>query len=404
MTVRWSVTFKLSVAASALALGVIGVLAETLLQAEQNRVLGQIALRAQAYAQACREALLPREDVFALHFATEEALKEPGVAEAGVVDLKGRVLSDSEPSLIGERVASAYRWLAADHPETRPDGRGGYEALAAIPGLAAVRLRVSQASLRLALAAIRRRVCVLAGLAGLLNIAGVVLLIARERQRLRSQVGRLVRKEVAREVVDGEIRLEGRRCEVSVLFTDLRGFTTLSEQMSPEEVVGMLNAYFAQMVRIVDAHGGWVDKFIGDGLMAVFGEVRGQPDHAERAAACALELRECIARLNVERIQRGLAALKLGIAINTGAVVAGTVGADRRLEYTVIGDTVNVASRLEHMNAVLGTDLLVSESTRQRAFRSFKFECVGPLNVKGHEAAVLAYRLLRREGAKPVPA
>src|SRR5579883_3151365 len=150
MTGRWSVTLKLSVAASCLALGVIAVLAESLLDAEKSRVLEQIALRAQAYAQASREALIPRKDVFALHFATEEALKQPGVAEAGVVDAEGRVLSDSNPSLIGERASAAYRWLGADRAETRPDGAGGFEALAPMPGLGAVRLAVSPQSLKAA--------------------------------------------------------------------------------------------------------------------------------------------------------------------------------------------------------------------------------------------------------------
>src|SRR5579883_2080000 len=212
------------------------------------------------------------------------------------------------------------------------------------------------------------------GLSRLLVELGVITTVlwqvSRERRRVRSEVGRFVHHDVAKQVIDA-IRVEGRRCDVTVLFTDLRGFTCLSEQMPPEKVVGMLNAYFEQMVRVVEAHGGWVDKFIGDGMMAVFGEMRGRPDHAERAASCALELRECIARLNIERGQRALPALKLGIAINTGPVVAGTVGAAKRLDYTVIGDTVNVASRLEHLNVALGTDIIVAKSTRDRACRGF---------------------------------
>lgn len=399
----WSVGLKLAAIAAALVTSVIAGLAVSLLRAEQARAVAAAAARAEAYGAACGSALFPRRDPFALHFATHQAAQFPGVSEAAAFDASGRILSNSDSRRIGEIEAVSALVLAVDAPQIIARPGGGFDVLQAVREagrtLGYVRLRLTRASLARALAGPRRQVEALAALAAALNGVGVALLLARERKRLRSHFGRYVSSEITREVLDG-MHVEGRRCEATVLFTDLRGFTSLSEHLPPEEVVALLNDYFERMVAIVDAHGGWVDKFIGDGLLAVFGVRRSGPDHAARASACALELRECLARLNVERRQRGLAALKLGAAINTGPVVTGTVGARSRLDYTVIGDTVNVASRLEGLNARLGTDLLVTQATYERTRESFAHEPLGELSVRGHDAPVEAFRLVGRPRGK----
>lgn len=404
---RWSMSVKLFLAASVLAVSVIAALAASLLRRERAQLVDAAANRAQSYASACREALFPQEDAFALHFATQQAGKFPGVSEAAAFDASGRILSHTDSRRIGDVEPAAAGLERADAPRLLPYGAGGVDIVVDLRAgrrlLGWVRLRLTDRSLSAALAQTRRFVLTLAAVAAGLNGVGAALLLARERKRLRSQLGRYVSTEVAASVLEG-MHVEGRRCEVTVLFTDLRGFTSLSEHLPPEEVVGLLNDYFEQMVQIIDAHGGWVDKFIGDGLLAVFAPMRERPDHAARASACALELRECLARLNVGRRQRGLAALKLGVAVNTGAVVAGTVGAKARLDYTVIGDTVNVASRLEGLNARLGTDLLVTQSTYERTRELFAHEPLGEVSVRGHESPVCAYRLLGRPRPAAAPA
>ncbi len=394
---------KLFILASVIAATVMAALAGSLLKRERAALIASAAARAEAYAGAEREALFPTRDAFALHFATQQAAKFPGVSEAAAFDASGRILSHTDSGRIGDVDAAAAASLRAGAPRILTYA-GGADVTAPFSAggrlLGGVRLRLTDGSIAQALAQTRRFVVTLAVLAAALNGLGVALLLFRERQRLREQMGRYVSSEVTASVVDG-LRVEGRRTDVTVLFTDLRGFTSLSEHLPPEDVVKMLNDYFEQMVKIIDAHGGWVDKFIGDGILAVFGAMRGQPDHAARASACALELRECIARLNVERLQRKMAALKLGVAINTGAVVTGTVGAKARMDYTVIGDTVNVASRLEGLNARLGTDLLVTQSTYERTRDSFAHEALGEVTVRGHEAPVAAFRLLGRPRRSP---
>jgi adenylate cyclase len=261
------------------------------------------------------------------------------------------------------------------------------------------RAKLTPESMGAALKEARRDVFTLAGLAGLFNVLGLILIIGRELGNVRMRLGRFVNKEVAETVVDGGIRLEGRLCDASILFTDLRGFTGFSEHLPPAEVLRMLNDYFEPMVGIIERHGGWVDKFMGDGLLAVFGERNGEPEHASRAVACALELRECLARLNVQRRQGDVAALRLGVAVNSGPMILGTVGSRSRLDFTVIGDTVNVASRLEGLNSRLGTDLLVTQATFERTREAFAYEDLGDMSVRGHDAPVRTYRLISRAGA-----
>ena len=168
-----------------------------------------------------------------------------------------------------------------------------------------------------------------------------------ERDQVRDLLGKVVSPAVATELLRKDVTLGGEEREVTVLFSDLRNFTSMSEKRSPQEMLGILNRYFTQMSAIVEAHDGVVDKYVGDAMMALFGAPLAGPDDADHALETALEMSAALDELNREWQRQGRHALDIGIGINTDVVVAGNMGSQTRLNYTVIGDGVNLASRLE---------------------------------------------------------
>jgi class 3 adenylate cyclase len=183
-------------------------------------------------------------------------------------------------------------------------------------------------------------------------------------------------------------------CEVTILFSDIRGFSGLAEQLPPRELVVVLARHLAAMAEVVLAHGGTIDKFAGDAVMAVFGVPEPQPDDAERALRCALSMQARQAELNREASAGGTQALGMGIGINSGTVIAGTVGGGGRLEYTVVGDAVNVAQRLQS-DAEAGEVLATAATVG--AVPDIPVESVGPRLVKGRKESVEVYRVLSPE-------
>jgi adenylate cyclase len=185
----------------------------------------------------------------------------------------------------------------------------------------------------------------------------------RERRRLRGSFGRYVSPNVLQEILDGKLRpgVGGTRCRVCVLFSDIRSFTTRSEQQPPEAVILLLNRYFNEMTVAIHAHGGTVDKFIGDGLMAFFGAPNPRAHPSRDAFNTASDMLARLEKLNKTLMQENIEPIKIGVGLHTGEVVAGHVGSQRRHEYTAIGDTVNTASRLEGLTKSLGYPVICSD-------------------------------------------
>lgn len=215
----------------------------------------------------------------------------------------------------------------------------------------------------------------------------------RDRERIRDTFGRYVGPEVRDEILSGRTASAGGRCEVSILFADLRDFTTWVESSPPEDVVAGLNAYFTEMDAAIRAHGGLVLQFIGDEIEAVFGAPQSDPLHADHAVAAALEMQARLEAWNAARQQRGERTLRHGIGIHSGTVVAGNIGSSERMAYALVGDAVNVASRIEALNKTFGTQVLVSGSTRALLQQTHGLNAMPSVMVKGRSAEVEVFSL-----------
>ncbi len=218
-------------------------------------------------------------------------------------------------------------------------------------------------------------------------------------KRLRGALSRYMPKEVAERLVDAEAVLGGQIQEVSILFSDIRGFTSLSEAVGPQETVAFLNDYFSIMVEIIFRQGGILDKYIGDAILSVFGTPFSTGEDADRAVLTAVEMLHALTQINGARKEAGKEPVEIGIGINTDKVLVGNIGCLKRMDYTVIGDGVNLASRLESANKFYHSSILVSEMTFRQLKKSYISREVDRIKVKGKQHPVWVYEIFDPQAA-----
>lgn len=218
-----------------------------------------------------------------------------------------------------------------------------------------------------------------------------------ERERIKDAFGKFVSKSVAEQVMREEVRLGGERKAATIFFSDIRSFTAISEKLQPEEVVEFLNDYMTRMVECVNETGGVVDKFIGDAIMAVWGIPVSRGNDAENAINGALMMRAALQEFNRGRGTAARPNIRIGCGLNSGPVVAGQIGSTERMEYTVIGDAVNLASRIESLNKPFGTDILISEDTYGLVREIFEVVPQLKIKVKGKTEPQQIYAVLGRK-------
>jgi len=455
--IRVPLKVKLSLLITALVVLTVALVGLFLLRQQQQSLTAEMTKRgltmAENFAAGAKTPLLTNDEL-TLGVLVTDAMKDPDVAYVIVSDQDGNVLAHSDARAVKTAVVRPKgleplknRVLVQTYKT--PQGRIIDFAVPLIYGgvpVGALYLGFSEEAINAALASARNQallitlLMVLAGLAGAVGLAAllsrpifrlvqatgaiaagnfnIALPVAsrdelgvltesfnrmarslREKEMIKRAFTRYVAREVVEEILkDPEnLVLSGERRQVTVLFCDVRGFTPMSERLAPEEVVLLLNDFYNLMIETTFKFDGTLDKFLGDAVMAVFGAPMAHPDHSARAIRTALAMQEGISGLNEKRARDGKEAISVGIGVSAGEAVAGTVGTEDRMEYTVIGDSVNLAARLES-NAKPG-QILISHRTYERVRDLVDARPLGRIRVKGKEEEVEVYEVL---GLAPV--
>jgi adenylate cyclase len=452
--IRVPLKIKLSLLITALVVLTVALVGLFLLRQQQQSLTAEMTKRgltmAENFAAGAKTPLLTGDDL-TLGVLVTDAMKDPDVSYVIVADHDGRVLAHSDPRAAVKSTVERPKGLEPLQDRLlvqiykTPQGRIIDFAVplvySGVP-VGALYLGFSEEAITAALASARNQallitlLMVLAGLGGAVGLAAllsrpifrlvqatgaiaagnfnIALPVAsrdelgvltdsfnrmarslREKEMIKRAFTRYVAREVVEEILKNpeNMALTGERREVTVLFCDVRGFTPLSERLSPEDVVLLLNDFYNLMIETTFKHDGTLDKFLGDAVMAVFGAPLAHPDHSARAIRTALAMQEGIVGLNERRARDGKEPIAVGIGVSAGEAVAGTVGTEDRMEYTVIGDSVNLAARLES-NAKPG-QILISHRTYERVRDLVDARPLGRIRVKGKEEEVEVYEVLR---------
>jgi adenylate cyclase len=448
-----SLKAKLSLLITAVLVLAILLVVIVLLRQQQESLTVEMTKRGRAIAEnlaaGAKTSLLQRDDL-TLTVLVKDAMKDSDVAYIIITDEKGQIRAHSDINQIGEQVQRPAPLAPASDQISvtsyRLPSRAGIIDFA-VPltfsrvRLGALYLGFSEESIVAAVGKARRQaglvtlamvslgIAAAVGLATLLSrpifrlVDGTRAIAAgdfnvslpitshdelgtltqafnqmvkslREKEMIKRAFSRYVAREVVEEVLKDpeQLQLKGERREVTVLFCDVRGFTPMSERLSPEQVVSLLNDYYTLMIELTFKHDGTLDKFLGDGVMAIYGAPIFHPDHALHACRAALAMQSGVERLSAARVAEGKEPIVIGIGVNAGEVVAGTVGTEERMEYTVIGDNVNLASRLTS-NAKPG-QILISRRTLDLVRDAVDVRALGGILVKGKDDEVEAYELM----------
>ena len=223
----------------------------------------------------------------------------------------------------------------------------------------------------------------------------------KEREQIRETFNLLTSPEIGAEILSGRVHRAGETRIVTILFSDLRGFTSLAERLAPEVTLATLNSYYDEMTKAIIDSGGVVLQYVGDEIEAVFGAPQDDPDHADHAITAAIEMRARLNELNEKKAKSGMDLLCHGIGIHTGPVLAGIVGSAHKISYAMVGDTVNVASRIQDLTKELSADILISSDTA--GLLKTPPVMSGPLRmpIKGKKSSVDVYKVVRRSGSNP---
>ena len=216
-------------------------------------------------------------------------------------------------------------------------------------------------------------------------------------EMIKRAMGKYISKDVMKKVLLDldKLKLGGIRTVVTVLFVDIRNFTTISEQLSPSEVTSILNEYFSVIEPIIAKHHGVINKYLGDGALAIFGEPIKTERHPLNAVLCANEILHAVQSLKNKLVNEGKHRIEVGVGINTGEVFAGNIGTEERLEYTIIGDNVNLAYRIESYNRILKTQFLISENTYKLVKDNVDVVKLSQVNIKGKSLPIDIYEVLK---------
>ena len=219
-----------------------------------------------------------------------------------------------------------------------------------------------------------------------------------EREKLKLNFARYISKDIMEQILSADVMpsLQGERCKITVLFSDLREFTHLAEKYPPEEVVLILNEYLEQMIHIIFRNNGTLDKFLGDGIMVEFGAPLEDAEQENHAVEAALQMHHALEKLNIKWDKEGRPKLEMGIGIHTGQAIVGNIGSEKRMEFTAIGDTVNVASRLEQMSKQLKVNILISETTMCSLDETYNMVRLGEVLLHGRESPIEVFSIVAK--------
>lgn len=443
------IAIKFSGIVSIMILVIMLIMASLILRQTRNSLIKEMEIRAEFFARDVRESLFPKPDVFSLYFSVNEMIKEKAILYAIVFDEKGEIISHSDRAKIGGKTEG----IVGNQIVVKREENLYRVSVPIIVGdkyVGGVRIGFSQESISTALVEMRNKIILITigvlAFSILVTVIVVTFMVSpinvlvgiarkigkgdleqkvemkrkdelgelgnsfnemikglKDRDFIKDTFGKYVSKQVAEAILNGRLELGGERKRATVLISDIRNFTAISEKFPPEEVVDFLNEYFSEMVSVVIKYEGTLDKFIGDALLAVFGAPIAHPDDAQRAVFAALEMQEKLKEFNKKRVKKGKNEIRIGVAVHTGNLVAGNIGSEVRMEYTVIGDTVNLTSRLEPLNKQFGTQILISESTYREVKDDIEVREIPAVELRGKEEKVKVYDVLRKKSKFSTP-